>query len=58
MKDLVDKIEYLHKYLVNVHLSFSQGSKKISLHLTEEMLSEIEESEYYLLLKLRPGIFN
>lgn len=45
MKDIVEKIEYLYKYLVNIYLSYSQGSKKFSLKLREGMLTEDEENQ-------------
>jgi hypothetical protein len=45
MRDIIEKIDYLYKHLVNVYLSYSQGSKRISFKVRQGALTENEENE-------------
>jgi hypothetical protein len=42
MKNIVDIIDYLYRKLIDIYLSYSQGSKKISLKYREGMLTQVE----------------
>lgn len=51
MRIIVEKIDSLFRYLVNIYLSYSQGNKRISLKCREGMLTEEEQHQILTIIE-------